>query len=102
MKTITQWIFLCFMTFAFWGVLYPQFSLVEETYEYVSDVKAGFDSMSERGSREELREKDRSWKKNPRKDFIAILNAEAGELQFRSRLWELWKEKAEKNEKEWS
>ena len=41
-------------------------------------------------------------KKNPRKDFIAILNAEAGELQFRSRLWELWKEKAEKNEKEWS
>lgn len=79
MKTLKQGIFLCFITFAFWGVLYPQFSLVEETYEYVE-------------SKSEI-----SRKKNPKEDFIAILNAEAGELQFRSRFWEMWKETAEKN-----
>ena len=98
MKTIKQWIFLCFMTLAFWGVLYPQFSLMEETYEYVSDVKdCGI--ISENSEQNEIREKGGEWKKNPKKDFIAILNAESGELQFRSRLWELWKEKAEKKKK---
>ena len=77
MEHVKQWVLLGMMSFAFWGVLYPQFSLVEETYECVGE-------------------------KNPKEDFIAILNAKAGEVRFRSKLWEMWKEVAEKNEKEWS
>lgn len=75
MKTLKQGILLCFMTFAFWGILYPQFSLVEETYNYAEE------------------------KKNPKQDFVAILNAPAGEVQFRSKLWELWKENLERMER---
>lgn len=78
MRVLKQWVFLVFATFTFWGVLYPQFSLVEETYECVGE-------------------------KNPKEDFIAILNATAGEVKFRSKLWEIWKEMAgSRNEKEWS
>ena len=72
METIKQGILLSLMTFAFWGILYPQFSLAKETYNYMEE------------------------KKNPKQDFVAILNAQAGELQFRSKLWELWKERAKK------
>ena len=75
---LKKWICLMFVTFAFWGVLYPQFGLVEETYESTGE-------------------------KNPKEDFIAILNAEAGEVKFKSKLWELWKEGAAKrNERGWS
>lgn len=78
MKELKKSIFLMMITFTFWGVLYPQFSLVEEAYECVEE-------------------------KNPKEDFIAILNAEAGELRFRCKLWELWKEGGiKRNEKEWS
>lgn len=78
MKAFKQWIFLMMISFAFWGILYPQYSLVEESYECVEE-------------------------KNPQEDFVAILNAEAGELKFRCKLWDLWKEATMKrNEKEWS
>ena len=51
MKNIKESILLCMMTFAFWGVLYPQFSLTEECYETAE------------------KEKD------PQKDFFNILEA---------------------------
>ena len=65
METIKQGILLSIMTFAFWGVLYPQFSLVEESYEVCG------------------KEKD------PRDDFFAILEADRGELVISSRILEV-------------
>ena len=52
MESIKRGILLYMMTFAFWGILYPQFSLVEESYETSNKNK------------------------NPREDFLEILNAE--------------------------
>ena len=69
MNQIKQGILLCVMTFAFWGVLYPQFSLVEESYE--------------------CQEKE----KNPREDFYEILDAEKGEVVIKSKLLELLRER---------
>lgn len=102
MKLLKQKIVLCFMIYAFWGVLYPQFSLVEESYDYIAASKQ-VQEQSENvsgityleGSRKESVSTD--IKKNPREDFIAILNAKAGELQIRSKLWDMWKEAAGKN-----
>lgn len=65
MGTIKQGILLSMMTFAFWGVLYPQFSLVEESYEVIGKEK------------------------NPRDDFFAILEADKGELVISSRILEV-------------
>ena len=65
MKTIKQGILLSVMTFAFWGVLYPQFSLVEECYEVCGKEK------------------------NPREDFFAILEADKGELLISSKVLEV-------------
>ncbi|MBR3602705.1 MAG: hypothetical protein IKL49_10340 [Lachnospiraceae bacterium] len=67
METIKQGILLSLMTFAFWGVLYPQFSLVEESYEVFG------------------KEKD------PREDFFTILEADKGELVISSKILELLK-----------
>ena len=67
MKNIKESILLCMMTFAFWGVLYPQFSLVEECYEAVEKEKV------------------------PQKDFFNILEADKGEIIISSRLLEMWK-----------
>ena len=72
METIKQGILLCMMTFAFWGVLYPQFSLVEESYEVMEKEK------------------------NPQKDFLAILEADKGELIISSKILEVLKERQEK------
>lgn len=72
METIKQGILLCMMTFAFWGVLYPQFSLVEESYEVIQKEK------------------------NPREDFFAILEADKGEIMISSKFLELWIERQEK------
>ena len=67
MKNMRQSILLCMMTFAFWGVLYPQFSLTEECYEVFE------------------KEKD------PQKDFFNILEADKGEIVISSKLLEMWK-----------
>ena len=69
MNQIKQGILLCMMTFAFWGVLYPQFSLVEESY--VCQGK----------------------EKNPQEDFYEILDAKKGKVVIKSKLLELLKEK---------
>ncbi|MBR5598018.1 MAG: hypothetical protein IKW30_11495 [Lachnospiraceae bacterium] len=69
MREIKQWICLCFMTIAFWGVMYPQFSLVEESYEC------------------------KTKEKNPREDFFAILDADKGEIVIKSKFLELLMEK---------
>ena len=73
METIKQGILLSIMTFAFWGVLYPQFSLVEESYEIY-------------GTKE----------KNPRDDFFAILEADKGEIIISSRILEALKARQDK------
>lgn len=72
METIKQGILLCMMTFAFWGVLYPQFSLVEESYEAMEKEK------------------------NPKEDFFAILEADKGEIIISSKILEVLKERQEK------
>ena len=72
METIKQGILLCMMTFAFWVVLYPQFSLVEESYEVMEKEK------------------------NPREDFFAILEADKGEIIISSKILEVLKERQEK------
>lgn len=69
MENIKQGILLCMMSFAFWGMLYPQFSLVEESYESVYETK------------------------NPREDFFEILDADKGELVIKSKFLELLKQK---------
>lgn len=71
MESIKRGILLYMMTFAFWGILYPQFSLVEESYECVGKVK------------------------NPREDFLEILNAKQGEIVIKSRFLELLRERQE-------
>ena len=65
MKEIKQGIILWALTFAFWGVMYPQFSLVEESYECL--VK----------------------EKNPKEDFYRILEAEKGEIIIKIKFLEL-------------
>lgn len=69
MESIKRGILLYMMTFAFWGILYPQFSLVEESYETSNKNK------------------------NPREDFLEILNAEQGEIVIKSRFLELLRER---------
>lgn len=69
MNQVKQGILLCMMTFAFWGVLYPQFSLVEESY--VCQGK----------------------EKNPKEDFYEILDAKKGEIVLKSKLLELLRER---------
>ena len=71
MKSIKQGILLWMMTFAFWGVLYPQFSLVEECYEVLEKEK------------------------EPQKDFFNILEADKGEVIVSIKLLEIWKSKRE-------
>ena len=71
MESIKRGILLYMMTFAFWGILYPQFSLVEESYESSNENK------------------------NPREDFLEILNAEQGEIVIKSRFLELLRERQE-------
>lgn len=78
MESIKQGILLCMMTFAFWGVLYPQFSLVEESYDIIQN------------------EKGMQIKKNSREDFFAILDADKGELVISSKLLELLRERVKK------
>ena len=68
MKDIKQLFCICMMTFAFWGMMYPQFSLVEESYECLTKEK------------------------NPREDFFAILDAGKGEVVIKSKFLELLKE----------
>ena len=67
MKNIKESILLCMMTFAFWGVLYPQFSLVEECYEVSGKEKV------------------------PQKDFFHILEADKDEIIISNKLLEMWK-----------
>lgn len=55
------------LTLAFWGVMYPQFSLVQETYTSTES------------------------KQDAREDFYTILSAGNGEIEVKSRLWEWWK-----------
>ena len=72
MEIIKQGILISMMTFAFWGVLYPQFSLVEESYEVSGKEK------------------------NPRDDFFAILEADKGELVISSRILEVLRARQDK------
>ena len=78
MESIKRGMLLYMMTFAFWGILYPQFSLVEESYEIIQNRK------------------EAQIEKNARKDFLAILEADKGELVISSRLLELLRERKEK------
>lgn len=65
MEQVKQGILICMITFTFWGALYPQFSLVEESYECLYGEK------------------------NPKEDFYTILDAPRGEVVFKSKLLEM-------------
>ena len=78
MESIKQGILLSMMTFAFWGVLYPQFSLVDESYEIIQE------------------QKEVQIKKNSREDFFAILEADKGEIVISSKLLEMLKNRNKK------
>lgn len=69
MNNIKQGIFLSMLSFAFWGMLYPQFSLIEESYETTRKEK------------------------NPKEDFWEILNADKGEVVIKSRFLELLRQR---------
>lgn len=71
MESIKKGILLYMMTFAFWGILYPQFSLIEESYEVMDKTK------------------------NPKEDFWEILNADKGEVVIKSRFLEILRENRE-------
>ena len=71
MESIKKGILLYMMTFAFWGILYPQFSLIEESYEVMDKTK------------------------NPKEDFLEILSADKGEIVIKSRFLEFLRESRE-------
>lgn len=66
MQRIKQSIAIGMLAFAFWGVMYPQFSLVQDTYVCMEDVE-----------------------QNPEKDFFHILDAGYGKIKMKSKLWEI-------------
>lgn len=70
MREIKQLLMIGCLSFAFWGVMYPQFSLVKESYVCVEKEKQA----------------------DPEEDFWAILNAEYGQIKVKSKIWEKWKE----------
>lgn len=55
---------------AFWGIMYPQFSLLQETYVSADGVQ------------------------NPREDFFAILEGGSEKVVIKSKLWELWESRS--------
>ena len=75
MQEIKQTIAMCLLMAAFWGIMYPQFSLLEETYVCMGKEQ------------------------NPKEDFFAILEDDGSKIVIRSKLWELWQERAEKENK---
>ena len=58
------------LTMAFWGVMYPQFSLLEETYVLTEGTQ------------------------DPREDFFSILEGGSGKVVVKSKLWELWEDRS--------
>ena len=66
------------MTLMFWGIMYPQFSLAEETYICLDKKE-----------------------KEPEKDFFEILDASGEQLIFKSKLWEFVKERVSINSGVW-
>lgn len=72
MQEIKQTIAMCLLIAAFWGMMYPQFSLLQETYSCGDKAK------------------------DPGEDFFAILEADQGEIVITSKFWELWQERQEK------
>ncbi|MBR3606078.1 MAG: hypothetical protein IKL51_00655 [Lachnospiraceae bacterium] len=74
MKELKETILITMMSMMFWGILYPQFSLTENSYLCLENRE-----------------------RNPEQDFFQILGAKKGELVVKSKLWE-WLE--EDNHKE--
>lgn len=71
MEKIKQFAAFCIMTSAFWGVLYPEFSLGKDTYLYVET--AGSIQVEEQ---------------NPEADLWHILEADRENLVVKSKLLE--------------
>ncbi len=61
-----------------WGVLYPQFTLMEGTYEIVQETPEGT-----RETESELDSSELYW---------SILDADCGRIRFKSRLLTDWRE----------
>ncbi len=70
MHKIKQTIAIGFLTAAFWGILYPGFSLLEETYVRMDGEQ------------------------DPRHDFYEILEGGREKVVIKSRLWELWENRS--------
>ncbi len=70
MREIKRTIAIGLLTAAFWGVLYPRFSLLEETYVRMDGEQ------------------------DPRHDFYAILEGGSEKVVIKSKLWELWENRS--------
>ena len=65
----------CCAAAGWWGVLYPQLTLTQDTYRIVEDVN-GCVTVSEGATTDS------------QAVYRALLNAERGQIRFRSGLWE--------------
>ena len=72
MKKIRETVVIALMSVMFWGILYPQFNLTEDSYHCLQKQE-----------------------KNPEEDFLSMLNAQKGEVIIKSRIWEWVKKEAE-------
>ncbi|MGL5258595.1 MAG: hypothetical protein ACRC7V_00655 [Lachnospiraceae bacterium] len=67
MEKIKQIFLIGSISFLFWGLMYPEFSLLEETYEYI-----GIDLQE---------------KKEPETDFFAILKTDGRDIDIKFKLF---------------
>lgn len=74
MKEMRQTIAMGLLIAAFWGMLYPEFSLIEDTFICMEEEYA------------------------PDRELLAMLEGGREKIVFKSKLWELWKERTEKQD----
>lgn len=80
---IGQLALLAVLSAGWWGILYPNFSMTEETFEISeTDVPSGPEKETEPDSR------DKNLILAGSQRFFDILEAGPGELEIGSRLWE--------------
>jgi len=82
-KNLFYSIMITMMTYTFFGICYPEFVLLPDTYSYV-ELENTLGINAEESSKKE---------RNAIKDFYNILDAKSGEVVVKSRLLEKLSEK---------
>lgn len=78
MKKIMSGCLVICAAMGWWGALYPQFTLMEGTYEIVQETEAGDEKIDSELDSSEL--------------YWSILDADCGRIRFKSRLLTDWRE----------